>query len=264
MSKLYARIFAKILESSIADDWQVRMVFQDFLLLAEDGTVDMTHRAIARRTNVPLEIVERAISVLEEPDPRSRDRENDGRRIVRLDPHRDWGWQITNFEKYESVRCQNETREVRAARMRHYREKKAAAHPNPPTPPTPPSEGKEVEVDIDIGGNPTRSTTCSTTPRPTNGDEVDPDVEALYQAYPRKVCRGQAIRAIKFALKKERYEVLLDAVRRYALSRRGQDPKYTAHPATWFNGQRWLDEPEKAQEEDPDAWQGHLKYVPRL
>ena len=80
-------------------------MFEDLLKLAnEDGVVDMTRQAISRRTNVPLEIVTASISYLEAPDPGSRDKEEDGRRLVRLDDHRDWGWRIVNFLKYDSIR----------------------------------------------------------------------------------------------------------------------------------------------------------------
>jgi len=67
-------------------------------------------------------------------------------------------------------------------------------------------------------------------------------VEKIYQEYPKKVARGQAIKAIKTALKKVGSETLLEAVKKYAVSVRGKDQKFIPHPATWFNGERWLDE----------------------
>lgn len=33
------------------------------------------------------------------------------------------------------------------------------------------------------------------------------------------------------------------AMRRYAIERAGQDPRYTKHPSTWLNGGCWADEP---------------------
>src|SRR5438045_3908715 len=93
----YAKIFQQIFDSSIADDWQVRHVFEDLLILANsDGVVDMTREAIARRTNTPLDVVIRAIEHLELPDASSRSKEEGGARLKRLDDHRDWGWWIVN------------------------------------------------------------------------------------------------------------------------------------------------------------------------
>jgi hypothetical protein len=39
-------------------------------------------------------------------------------------------------------------------------------------------------------------------------------------------------------------ETLIQGAKRYALERRGQDPKYTKHPATWLNKGCWEDEPD--------------------
>lgn len=120
---LYARIFLQILDSSIAENWEARHVFEDLLKLADDGVVDMTRQAISRRTNVPLEIINKAISVLEAPDPASRDPEENGRRIIRLDENRDWGWQIVNWEKYDKIRSSADAREKNRLRVAKHRNK---------------------------------------------------------------------------------------------------------------------------------------------
>jgi len=121
---MYAKIFQQIFDSSIAENWQIRLVFEDMLKLCDiNGTVDMTHEAIARRTNVPLQIVKDAICELEKPDPRSRNPENEGRRIVRLDQHRDWGWIISNYAYYRSIASEEQRREKTRERTRKWRGK---------------------------------------------------------------------------------------------------------------------------------------------
>ena len=115
---MFAKIFEQIFDSSIANDHVVRQQFMDLMVLADrNGVVDMTPEAISRRTNVPLETVVYALSELEKTDPSSRSKEEDGRRIVRLDSHRDWGWQIVNYEHYR--RIQDE--EARRAYFRDYK-----------------------------------------------------------------------------------------------------------------------------------------------
>ena len=74
-------------------------------------------------------------------------------------------------------------------------------------------------------------------------------VEKIYNAYPRKKGKGQAVRAIRSAIKKIEPVLLLEAVHKYADSVAGQAPQYIPYPATWFNGERWLDEPEKSKDE---------------
>lgn len=68
----------------------------------------MTHEAISRRTNVPLDILKESITKLESPDPKSRSKEFNGARIIRLDAHRDWGWVIVNYHKYRGIRCEDD------------------------------------------------------------------------------------------------------------------------------------------------------------
>jgi len=114
---MYVKLFEQILDSSIAENYKTRLVFEDMLLLADQhGIVDITHEAFARRTNIPLDIVKTAIAELEKPDARSRRADQDGRRIMRLDDHRDWGWHIVNFDYYKNIRNDEE----RTAYMRGY------------------------------------------------------------------------------------------------------------------------------------------------
>ena len=68
------------------------------------------------------------------------------------------------------------------------------------------------------------------------------EFEEWYAAFPRHVGRGQADRAYKKARTKTSAEILLAAARRYAEQRNGEDPKFTKHPATWLNGECWLDD----------------------
>ena len=66
---------------------------------------------------------------------------------------------------------------------------------------------------------------------------------SIYEAYPRKVGKPSAIRAILKALKVTSYETLLEKTKMYAASRNGEDAKFTPHPATWFHQERFNDDP---------------------
>jgi hypothetical protein len=115
---VFAKIFAQIFDSTIAKDYVVRHVFMDMLVLADrDGVVDMTVDAIARRTNVPQELVDHAIKELMNPDLKSRSKAESGARITPIDSGRDWGWQIVNYEHYRNIRDEE-------ARRTYFRDKK--------------------------------------------------------------------------------------------------------------------------------------------
>jgi hypothetical protein len=119
---MYAKIFQQIYSSSIAENWQERLVFMDMLVLADqNGVVDMTHEGIARFTNVPLEIVRACIAALERPDSKSRNPEAGGARIARLESHRDWGWLIVNYEYYREIASEDQRRKKTHERVKRFR-----------------------------------------------------------------------------------------------------------------------------------------------
>lgn len=77
--------------------------------------------------------------------------------------------------------------------------------------------------------------------------------ESIYDAYPRKAARKSAIKAISKALKSISAESLLEKTRAYASSVSGKDPNYIPYPATWFNGERYLDQLDGQQSRQMDV-----------
>lgn len=72
---------------------------------------------------------------------------------------------------------------------------------------------------------------------------TEPDWQSIYDAYPRKVGKPSAKRAILKALKVTPHHHLLLKTQEYARWCRDakQDPVYIPHPATWFNDERYND-----------------------
>lgn len=121
---VYSKIFVSMYDGSLATQgpWQALVAFQQMLILANrHGVVDMTPEAMSRRTTVPLEIFEAGIPVLEAPDTSSRSGIEEGRRIKRLHPDREWGWQIVNFEAYNAIRTEEDRRDYMRNYMREWR-----------------------------------------------------------------------------------------------------------------------------------------------
>lgn len=234
MSQLYARVFLQILDSSLADDWKTRHVFEDILKLVDrSGVCDMTKGAIARRTNVPLEIVQQAIEKLESPDLHSRDSESEGRRLLRLDDHRDWGWRVVNWLRYDAIRTSTEQREQNATKMARYRAtKKATPSPTPPTQPQ-----KQIQIHPQSVAD--TAPTCSLHVGYTEGNitpvqPATPPAPPLWPTLP-EVLRVASMRAIP-AECAEAWWLVHDA--RGGLDTRGQpivrwEPSLTAYWASW-------------------------------
>jgi hypothetical protein len=67
----------------------------------------------------------------------------------------------------------------------------------------------------------------------------DAGFERFWAAYPKKAGKGDARNAWKKARSKASLEQILNAL---AAQRFSPEERYQPHPATWLNGERWLDE----------------------
>ena len=76
-----------------------------------------------------------------------------------------------------------------------------------------------------------------------NTPEARDLVESIYEAYPRKVARLAALKAIEKALKVSTHEELLSAVKAFAEKVKAEriEERFIPHPSTWFNAGRWMD-----------------------
>jgi len=99
---------------------------------------------------------------------------------------------------------------------------------------------------------------------PPTGDDSEDSFDRFWQAYPRKVAKGQARKAWTAALKKTDAERIIAAVQAYAdrCKQAETEMRFIAHPATWLNGERWDDEDaapanDKAENAGPD-WRSRL------
>lgn len=108
---MYGKLFASMFRGSLYGKWQAIITFQQMIILADqDGIVDFTPESLSATTSIPLEIIKEGITLLESPDPFSRSPDEEGRRIVRLSDERAWGWKITNYMHYRSIRTAEERR----------------------------------------------------------------------------------------------------------------------------------------------------------
>lgn len=115
---MYGKVFESMYDGTLAGHWQALVTMQQLIVLATpDGVVDMTPDSIARRTTIPLEIIVAGIEHLEQPDPHSRSPDEGGRRIVRIEPHRPWGWRLVNHAKYRDLVSQEQKRRADRERI---------------------------------------------------------------------------------------------------------------------------------------------------
>jgi len=127
-TKLFGKVFQQIYDSTVAADWEVMTVWIHFIILADEkGVVDIPPFAIARRTGLPLEMIEKGIKELEKVDPLSRSKDEGGARLVRLDEHRDWGWKLPTYSEYSKRLTHEQKKQADRERMREKRAAKKAS-----------------------------------------------------------------------------------------------------------------------------------------
>jgi hypothetical protein len=148
---MFVKIFSQIFDSSVANDYQVRHTLMDLLALADPtGRVDMTMESIQARTRIPMDILVSSMSALSSPDPQSRSPEYDGRRIVLLDSHRNWGWQIVNYLTYRNMKDEDARRDQNRINQQRHRERARLAAAGVANPSASVSNGQQQSAQEEV------------------------------------------------------------------------------------------------------------------
>ena len=115
----YTPLFQSITTGTLCGKWPDIGLWPIVLSLSDQhGIVDVTHQYLSTITGLPLQEVTDCMTRFCEPDPQSRTRDSDGRRLMLVDPERCWGWKIVNHRKYsEKVRLMHKNaREVESGK----------------------------------------------------------------------------------------------------------------------------------------------------
>lgn len=101
MSTGYVPLFGSLTTGTLCGKWPDIGLWPIILSLSDrHGVVDVTIAYLASITGLPATDVQACMERFCQPDPGSRSNDNDGARLVLLDPHRNWGWRIVNHSKY--------------------------------------------------------------------------------------------------------------------------------------------------------------------
>lgn len=97
----YTPVFDSVFQGTLCGKWPDTGVWLCLLALADrHGHIDMTLPYISAVTGVPVSTLSECIDRFMRPDPHSRTRDDDGRRLRLLDDSRSWGWIVVNHGKY--------------------------------------------------------------------------------------------------------------------------------------------------------------------
>lgn len=128
MADHYVKLWASILDSSV---WREppahRLVWIAMLTMADKhGFVGASIDGLARRANVSEQEAESAVASFLAPDPRSRNQENEGRRI-QVVPR---GWHILNHGYFRDMQDREEQRTYERTRKAEQRARKSQLVPD--------------------------------------------------------------------------------------------------------------------------------------
>ena len=99
---------------------------------------------------------------------------------------------------------------------------------------------KKESLELPLGE---MKTNAKTQEKPQAKSELDEQAAKIYELYPRKAARPDAIKAIKKALKVEGYTDLYAKTQKYAtaVKESQKELSYIPYPATWFNREEYND-----------------------
>lgn len=117
----YAKLFSSIIHSTIwREPPHVKILWITMLAMSDkDGAVMASVPGLADAARVTIEQCNSGLQRLQEPDPYSRTKENDGRRITEIDG----GWALLNYPKYRDLKSEEEIKEKNRVKVANWRQK---------------------------------------------------------------------------------------------------------------------------------------------
>ncbi len=227
----YGKVFDSIFGSSIMEsDIETRYIWMCMIIAADkEGFIDETIPALARRFNVPIESMEKAIHCFMGPDASSRTPDKEGRRI---EPIREsFGWKIINYDYYRQLRDDGQRREYMREYMRNYRQSQDNTEPL-----TPVNNGKPQLAHTDTDTD----TDTDKPPNPLNVKFIE-----FWNLYPKKKAKAYAEKVWnKIKPNDGVHSNIMAGLNRAIKSEEWvkDNGQYIPYPGSWLNGKRWEDE----------------------
>jgi len=235
----YGKFFASCFNGSMVGAGPTVFAVWGYVIAhAVDGQVELNPKLLAVILGCDREDIDAALSYLCSPDPDSRNRAEGGRRLVQ---EGQFAYRVVSHAVYRQMRNEDERREYNRLKQREHRAKRKGSLTVNDMSAL--SAQAETETETETEAEPPRKP-------PKGGGVPDAEAEAVYAEYPWKVGKPKALAAIRRAIKADGFDLVLEATKRYAgkvAEWDSEDRCFVPHPATWFNQQRYND--------DPETWQ---------
>ena len=218
------------------------------------GMVEASLPGLARQARKTKPQTLKALSVLQSPDADSKNPDHEGRRVAKVEG----GWLILNYSLYRAQQELSQEPEAIATRERvqRYRDRKRKAKEQALHPVT--GNASVTLQPLPTVTGVTSASACVPASACTKEEDskekpnLVPTASDIYQAYPRHEAKVPALSAIEKAIRKGFGRAfLLERTIAYAKT---QPPRsrFTPLPASWFNAERFNDDPKEwVREERP-------------
>jgi len=172
---------------------------------------------------VTAEEVESAIAMFCEPDPKSRTKDFEGRRLERI---KEFSYKILNWHTHQRGPDPDLRRQQIREAVARYR-------------------GRQKQRDVQDKSSPVLDSPQGSKKKPRKPPEEDPDFEVFYLAYPKKVKKADAQKAWgQKNGERPPLSALLAKLEEHKRSwtDRQTDRQYIPNPATWLRNEQWNDD----------------------
>jgi len=185
----------------------------------QHGRVFTSIPGLAKLAGVSAEATRKAIKTFLEPDPDSRTKDHEGRRICEIDG----GYGLLNHAKYRAMRDDDERKEYMREYMREYREKNKSVN-NPVN-------------NVNHSKPPLAYTDTDTDTKKNNSANADA-FDTFWLGYPRKQDKKKSRCAFYNLSKRNQKAATEDSIVRFS----DTDKQFIPLPTTYLHGERWNDE----------------------
>jgi len=213
---MYGKIYEQTFTGSMYGSGSHIFVLWSYVIAhtKPDAMVELNPVDLSHRIGEDLSRIIEAIEHFKSPDVGSRSKEFEGRRLIQKG---EYIYFVPQYHKYHGFANDKERREYFAQKKREQRQRDKT--------------GQTVKSKMSNGVQQSEAESESKT-----------DPLEIYRAFPMKVGKPDALRAIKRALLNVPFNTLLDKTKAFAAARNG-DLNFCPNPATWFNQERYNDDP---------------------
>jgi hypothetical protein len=251
----YTKLFNSIITSTIwQEDDKTRIVWITLLALSDfQGNVEGSIPGLANLARISTEDCEKSLAKLKQPDPYSRSKEKEGRRIEDVEG----GWHIINYVLYRERNIDRKA--YNRMKQQQYRSQEKES--------TKEKEGVTHTHTQGVYNNVQNVHTCNT------------PFERFWEIYPRKEGKTPARKSFeKISPDDQLLAKILAAVENRKKTPQWQKDggQFIPLPATWLNQERWTDETEiknkpvidqqvvlaKRKEKQRDSYEKYFNSLP--